>query len=900
MEVREGNLVVTQGARHAASPTLPVPFTNGEFHFRFRLDDKVDFFTCRFEDASRVKGAHSHLCRLEVRRDGISLKLDQPPKDKGYRTASVLATHDADLTDGEWHEVIIRFSGSELSALIDNAIELKGTHPHIGQEKTGTFFVLRRGELHLDDIRLTSSEKEQPGSTTDLEKSLTIFHDYVEPLFVKNCYECHSHEANKAKGGLVVDSLNPMLKGGDLGPALVPGNAEDSLLYEAISYHDDDLKMPPKTKLADLEIRKVQEWIDLGAAHPRTGPALADDEYSGPVADDLWSVQPLTKTEPPRETQNPIDAFLQADLEEAGLTPSPPAEPFEIVRRLHYVLTGLPPSPEETLAFVRELETAKSDDEKVIERKVNSLLASRHFGERWGRHWLDVARYADVSGTTNPAPFPQAWRYREWAVNAFNSDKPWTEFVREQLAGDLLSSKDSAEKTEQLIATGYLALPHVLAVDRDKERLKLDTIDEQLDVIGRTFLGIQIGCARCHDHKIDPFPTADYYAMAGILRSTETIKASTSQESIEPGGVELEQTSEALPAWLQGGKGVKIHSTRDADTPRNEPIHLRGEQDMLGEIVPRGFPTLIGVENPPAIPSQASGRSELAEWILAEENALASRVIVNRVWHHVFGQGIVRTTDNFGLTGDVPSHPELLDFLAIRFQNHHEHSFQSLIREMVTSDAFLQSSHAKREGLSIDPENRLLWRMNLRRSDAEALIDSIQSVAGTLDTSPATGTAPEFKRGNQASTSDLEIPRTTLRKRALYWPVFRKDVPVAMDVLSIFDFPPATAPRGRRGATRVPSQSLALLNSPLVLDAARELQKSLPELEKDARLDTLYLRTLARKPSDEERSAALTFLQSFEDGLAEEEAAKPENITNVAWNRLCHTLLVSNEFITIP
>lgn len=899
MRVQDGVLVVTQGKRHAASPTLPVPFEAGELRFRFRISPEVELFTCRFEEASRVEGAQAHLGRLEFRGGEISLKVDSPPKDREHRQASVLATAKNSLARNEWHEVAIRFEGSVLSATINDDLVLEGTHPHFGEVKIGTFFVLRGGELQLDDLKLTSRAKSKSmvKAPANLEQSLAIFHDYVEPLLTKNCYECHSHEAKKAKGGLVVDSLNPMLKGGDLGPALIPGDAEASLLYEVITYHDDDLQMPPDGKLDDLDITKVREWIELGAAHPRRGPELEDDEYSGPRAEELWSVQPFLKVAPPKGAEHPVDAFLIDALEEAGLAPSDIATPQVLLRRIHYVLTGLPPTPEETMRF---MEQAESELDLAMEEGVDALLASPHFGERWGRHWLDVARYADVTGATNPQPYPEAWRFREWAIHSFNTDKRWDDFVREQLAGDLLPAGQVAQRTEQLLGTGYLALSHVLAIDRDRERLKLDTIDEQLDVIGRTFLGIQIGCARCHDHKIDPFPTADYYAMAGIFRSTNTVRASASQESVETEGAELTHRDDSLPVWLQGGKGVKIHSTSDAAEPRDEPIHLRGELDVLGDVIPRGFPTMLASFESPAIPPDQSGRVQLADYILHEENTLSARLIVNRVWQHVFGQGLVRSADNFGLTGDLPSHPELLDFLAIRFREQHNHSFKSLIRELLLTDAFRRSSRAREDGLAIDPENRLLWRANLRRSDAETLIDSIQRVAGTLDLKPAGYAVPEFKRGNQASTSELEIPRKTLRKRAVYWPVFRKDVPMAMDILSIFDFPPPTAPKGSRDATRVPSQSLALLNSPLVLNAARALQDSLPEGDDETRLQALHLKVLARVPNKAEQETALYFLSSFSQGIADAEAAKPENVRSVAWNRLSHTLLVSNEFITIP
>lgn len=729
------------------------------------------------------------------------------------------------------------------------------------------------------------------------ERSLTIFRDHIEPLLIENCYECHSHDAKRAKGGLVLDSLNPMLKGGDLGPALIPGNPEGSLLYEALEYHNTDLQMPPDAKLESAAVAKVRDWIALGAAHPRTGPKIEEEKYSGPQSEDLWSIKPFLVSESDAGRSGSIDRLLNEALSAKDIVPSVDAEPHEILRRLHYVLTGLPPNLEEQQEFFRLVEGGLP---RAIETWADRLLASPHFGEKWGRHWLDVVRYADVSGATNPKPYPEAWRFREWVIHSFNSDKPWDNFVREQIAGDLLEAKNAARKTEHLLGTGYLALSHVLAVDRDKERLKLDTIDEQLDVIGRTFLGIQIGCARCHDHKIDPFPTADYYAMAGILRSTKTVKASASQETLETEGAELNHRDESLPLWMQGGKGVKIHSASDEEIPRDEPIHLRGELDMLGDVVPRGFPTMLAPVDAPLIPAGVSGRSELADYLLDETNYLPARLIVNRVWHHVFGQGIVRTTDNFGLTGDLPSHPELLDILAVKFRTEHEHSFKSLIRELVTTKAFRRSSRAREDVMSVDPGNRLLWRANLRRSDAEALVDAIQSVARTIDLEPAGYAVPAFKRGNQASTFDLNIPRSTLRKRAVYWPVFRKDIPVAMDVLSIFDFPPATAPCGNRSPTRVPAQSLALLNNPIILNAARSMQVSLSSGDDVSRVHELYMRALARAPRDEELQAALEFISSFSKGISEESAAKPENVANVAWNRLCHALLVSNEFITIP
>lgn len=695
----------------------------------------------------------------------------------------------------------------------------------------------------------------------------------------------------------MLDSLNAMLKGGDLGPAIVPGDPAQSLLFDAVNYRNNDLQMPPDGKLEDTEIALIREWIALGAAHAVQGPTIEPDAYLGPQPDDLWSVQPIDSSRLDSMQEHPVDQLWLEGLKRQELSPSEDAEPHEILRRLHYVLTGLSPTWKEIQEFER---MAKTNLELAMNKTVDRLLASPQFGVRWARHWLDVARYADVSGTTNPAIFSQAWRYREWVIHSFNTDKPWQDFVSQQIAGDILVGKDPILNAEKLIATGYLALSHVLAVDRDKERLKLDTIDEQLDVIGRTFLGIQIGCARCHDHKIDPFPTRDYYAMAGILRNTDTIQASYSPESVKSVAPQLRDAWNQLPHWMQVGEGVKIHAVKDSNVLRNEPIHLRGEQDMLGEIVPRGMPAIVpAIEHNP-IPQTSSGRVQLAEWLLAEENVLVARVIVNRVWHHVFGRGIVRSTDNFGLTGDLPSHPELLDLLAYRFRHHHQNSFKSLIKELVMSQIFRQSSGLHAHGLKLDPENKFLWRMNRRRSDAESLIDSIQWVSGSLDLTSTGGTAPKFKRGNQASTSQLEIPRATLRKRSIYWPVFRKDIPVALDFLSVFDFPPATGPRGRRVTTQVPAQSLALLNSDLVLTAAQRLRKSLQSTDEIDRIYELYRRVLSRDPYAYEIEAALAFVESFCKSLLESGAAKPENVPAVAWNRLCHTILACNEFITIP
>jgi hypothetical protein len=741
-------------------------------------------------------------------------------------------------------------------------------------------------------------------------RGLGLFHDYVEPMLKQQCFKCHSHEAQKAKGGLVLDSRNAMLKGGDLGPAVKPGDAERSLLIEALGYHNQDLQMPPDGKLDDTLIAHVREWIELGAPDPRLGPDVAKGgAVAGPDRTKLWSVQPLQDTPPSalKKTDWPraeLDRYILAALESKGLSPSPDAAPHHLLRRVHYVLTGLPPTPAEVEQFRRDCLESASDAIRPapFEKYIATLLASPHFGERWARHWLDLARYADVDGQDMPKAMPEAWRYRDYTVHAFNTDKPFDRFVREQIAGDLLKPVSPEDGAENLVATTYLSIGHVIRADRDAERQKLDGMDEQMEVLGSSLLGIRIGCARCHDHKLDPFPTRDYYALAGIFRSTASLGGEATKSALALPVVALPQVADSAPAFLRAGektKKVKVHAAQEMMQIRDEPIHLRGEVYVKGEVVPRGLPTLVTLRETPRLPANASGRAELADWLLSAENPLVQRVIVNRVWHHVFGQGLVRTTDNFGFTGDPPSHPELLDYLARRFHEHHHGSFKSFITELLLSHAWQQSAAAHTGGMERDPENRLLWRMNPRRVEAEPLVDAIQFVSGRLDLAPLIGHGvPPFKTGNQASTAELAIEESVLRKRALYWPMFRKDVPLVMDILGIFDQLPATSVRGHRATTRVPNQSLALLHSPFVHQSTSALTQLLPKADDATRLDALYQRLFGRTPSAVETGRAIRFLDTFSKELIETRT-RPNNARNVAWNRLCHSLLVSNEFIVI-
>ena len=375
-------------------------------------------------------------------------------------------------------------------------------------------------------------------------------------------------------GDLSLDSPAGLRQGGARGPAVLPGKPRESLLMEAVLYEDDSLRMPPDGKLSAAEIAGLREWIAAGAADPREPVSQAGEQQEdGPDASQLWSVQPLAAGEPP-ETEDSdwplteIDQFILKELERRTVSPSTDAAPQALLRRLHYVLTGLPPSADEARLFSTQ---AREHLGQAVADKADELLGSPHFGERWARHWLDIARYADVSGETQALPYREAWRFRDYVIDALNQDKPFDRFVREQIAGDLLPASSDRERAENLIATGFLSLGHVPGDDRDREKLKLDVINEQLDTVGTALMGIRIGCARCHDHKLDPFPTADYYAMAGIFRSTQAGPERRMGQGLRPAG-ELPAMGPGSPQWMSGGGAAQFHGASDADEIRDEPM----------------------------------------------------------------------------------------------------------------------------------------------------------------------------------------------------------------------------------------------------------------------------------------------------------------------------------------
>ncbi|MCA9199134.1 MAG: DUF1549 domain-containing protein, partial [Planctomycetales bacterium] len=645
---------------------------------------------------------------------------------------------------------------------------------------------------------------DSPAEPTDA--GLAFFESKIRPVLVAECYECHSQQAGKAKGGLTVDTREAIRQGGESGHAVIPGNVEESLLLSALRH--ESFEMPPSKKLDDSVIDAFQQWIEMGAPDPRDSlaeTASANREIDLESARTFWAFQPVVRPEVPVVESNwplnDVDRFVLVKQQEHQLTPVADAERRAWLRRVTFDLTGLPPTPQQVQAFLVD------DSPNAYAAVVDRLLDSPQFGEHWGRHWLDVARYADSIGKTRNYPYSHAWRYRNYVIDAFNADKPYDTFLREQLAGDLLPADSNEDRAAKLIATGFLALGSHDLNERNREQFAMDVVGEQIDVTSRAIMGLTVGCARCHDHKFDPIPTNDYYALAGIFRSTELLmgygnriggnnqedgnryhslsetalasrepvqstvaddsdgppdaaqanriikqlqkrrKSIQQDESLRPvqkqrrlqklnqnlkqAQKQLKQLRQKRDAAAQPVDGPVAMGVRDARRIADSPVHVRGDTGNLGEVVPRGFLQVIlpterlgQTSMPVTLPKNSSGRLELADWLTSGDHPLTARVMVNRIWSHLFGEGIVRTVDNFGEMGQRPSHPELLDFLASEFMDQ-GWSVKQLIRQITLSRTYRLSTTDDDGNASIDGDNQFLWRMNRRRLEAEAIRDAM-------------------------------------------------------------------------------------------------------------------------------------------------------------------------------
>lgn len=915
------------------------------------------------------------------------------------------------------------------------------------------------------------------------EAKIAFFEKTVRPILIKRCYECHSVESGKGKGGLFIDSREAILKGGDNGPALVAGDPDKSHIIESVRYQNQDLQMPPKGAMPAAEVKALEEWIKMGAPDPRE--AVASNKASAPRVIDLkegakhWAFRPIAQPAVPKaaDTANPIDAFITAKLTEKGLKLAAPADKRTLIRRATFDLTGLPPTPQEVETFLAD--KAPDAFAKVVDR----LLRSPQYGEKWGRHWLDVARYSDSNGLDENIALGTAWRYRDYVVQAINADKPFDQFLTEQIAGDLLDAKDLSTRREQTTATAFLNLGAKVLAEPDKEKLTMDVVDEQIDVMGRAFMGLTLGCARCHDHKFDPVPTNDYYALAAIFKSTQSFSVdrigalSTAYEApvgslddfaavksserilkdqrsavakaeaaaiatlrkevrghavdylmaaaklpetptlsqvrpvAEPLGLRAHvllncrvylAANEKLPffkPWqdvvekkgdvssLRGyytaifaaaekvapapkpkSKKAKAKSEEKTEEPSDDhsedsllhqaraaldapagflalppepiilfpkevadkvralkdtmmttesdlpdlpttlavseapkilkelPVHIRGSHLALGKPVERGFIQVAqaSLQTKPQFPANQSGRLELARWLASPEHPLTSRVMANRIWSWHFAQGIVSSTDNFGLLGQKPSHPELLDWLAHWFTSN-GWSLKDMHRLIMSSRTYQQSSEVPSQAAMVDPENRLLNHFPVRRLEAEEVRDALLSVAGSLDSSIGGKTIPRRNREFVFNHTSKDFTSYGSTRRALYMPIIRNNL---YDLFQQFDYPDPSTSTGLRNSTVVSPQALLLMNSDLASTAAQTFATRVFKVsaDKEARLRAAYRFAFSREATAEDLRRAENYLTAADASLnsSQQDSTKREQQT---WTLLCQALMMSNEFI---
>lgn len=888
--------------------------------------------------------------------------------------------------------------------------------------------------------------------SVDANDDVIEFGKHISPILAENCFDCHGPDTENRQAGLRLDqradALAPLESGGF---AIVPGDVSASKLIQVITSNDPDIRMPPKHSNKSLtpgQIEQLKRWIKQGAVWKKH-----------------WSFELPSRRVAPQTVNtnwpnNDIDRFILARLESAGIAPAPKADKRTLIRRATFDLIGLPPTPEEVNAFLAD--NSPDAFAKVIDR----LLASPHYGERWGRHWLDVARYADSNGADENRPHPHAYRYRNYVIDAFNRDLPFDEFVREQIAGDLLPpAEDLDVQFKRIAATGFLAMGVKILAEQDPVKKQADIVDEQIDSMGKAFLGLTLGCARCHDHKFDPIPTRDYYALAGIFHSTNitdrkiaTVDYQQAQEShthkvedlknkitaennrlnslltevpdlnriereaesFDQGNVlidkdsygvgigvinsyanegnefeydiSLKQTgnyliqfryaaqtvrpcqlfingtlaqknalSETTGGWypqnqkwcvegiyeLQEGKNkirltsktmahidklrvvhVDGHdeinlqiSTLDslnkqlkelAKQAPAEPtlmavhdgkvhdvrIHYRGDHNMLGKVEPRHFLTISKSDKSVMMPKDQSGRLELANWLVHPDHPLTARVIVNRVWGWHFGKGLVSTPDNYGIMGERPTHPQLLDFLALRLIDE-GWSLKKLHRLIMLSSTY-QMSAVNTVTTETDPENTLYWKASPRRLEAEAIRDAMLLLSGKLD---RTIGGPPIEGVKSINLSVDEMAKNfavyeSSTRRSVYLPVIRTAI---YDKLTLFDFPNSNNPVGRRAETTVPTQALMMMNSDFISKQAELIVSRIMDQKKDHSkeqiISQLYLTLFTRQPSASEVAQSLGFLDAFSALSSSSNTADAS--VRAALNSLCHTLLMSNEFIYI-
>ena len=739
------------------------------------------------------------------------------------------------------------------------------------------------------------------GSTTarpdgNRAEDTAFFESQIRPILVENCYECHSEAESAQKGGLLLDREVGWLEGGDSGKAVVPGNVEASLLITAVRRLDEDTAMPPKHPLGEREVKLLEAWIRRGAPGPDQDMGetefsrLGDQDYFFEKAREHWAFQPVDPSLAPG-TGHPVDAFIAAKRSEQGLAASPRASRPVLVRRLSYDLTGLPPS-EESLSLAPEA-------------LIDSLLASPRFGEHFARLWLDLARYAETANTyradtKTPHYYPYAFTYRDYVVDAFNTDKPFDDFIREQLAADLMGF---AEDAPELAALGFLGVSPI-------RNMSHDYVDDAIDTTTRGFLGLTVACSRCHDHKFEPIPTADYYSLYGVFNSIERpepwkldafplisgyqpsveqvddyeVKRAEIEKEIQEAGNKkrggnnrsvadtIRQTSLAQLLITHDGAPVRAMAVSEKKRPVQASIFLRGNPGTRGESVPRRFLQVLDPDQV-AFDETNSGRLDLANRIADPENPLTARVLVNRVWGALMGGHLVDTPSDFGLQGSAPSHPALLDWLAADFVSH-GWSLKHLVRTIVTSETYAQQSTLTAELAEQDPENRWYARANAKRLEVEELRDSLLALSGRLD---------DRMRGRSGPLWGDDYTR----RRSLYGYINRFNLD---PTLRAFDFPSPNQTQEKRTESIVAPQALFTMNAPFVIDQADALIGRLAlsgEMTEAEKVDQVFQAIFQRAAAPPEQERIARFLE-----IETEREVDP-------WPLLAQALFMSNEFLYV-
>lgn len=774
------------------------------------------------------------------------------------------------------------------------------------------------------------------------EDQLNFFESRIRPLLVEHCYECHSKDSTELGGNLLLDSRSGMIKGGMTEAVLIPGDPENSLLMKAVSYKSEDLKMPPDDKLSDDQIADLAKWIQMRAPDPRSEDTAAvvkaRSEIDWDKARDFWSLKPLSKIAPPivknsNWPANPIDQLICAKLETAGLSPAKDANKQTLIRRATFDLIGLPPAQEDIEAF--EADQSPEAFAKVIDR----LLRSTQYGERWGRHWLDVVRYADTAGDNSDFPIPQAHLYRNWVIDAFNRDLPYDEFIREQLAGDLMGGATDDERRSRIIATGYLANSRRFGSRVEDYPWHL-TIEDTLDNLGRSFLATSINCARCHNHKFDPVTTEDYYALYGVFHSTRYPWPGIELEQKQRDFVTLADPSEVERIQKERRQGQKeldeavkqakkdrdsakdderkhldelvkkaetaarehagqplpyesFYAVADAQSIEDVAIQLKGDPTKTGEVVPRRFLKVLNGE-PFAGVEQTSGRLQLADWIVDRDNPLTARVMVNRIWLHHFGKALVATPNDFGRHGYEPTHPELLDWLALHFMDS-GWSIKAMHRTIMLSRAYRMSSDRESRAVEQDPSNHLLSAYPRHRLDAEAIRDTLLWLGGNLDTTPG-GVHPFPPSSEWKFTQHYPFKATyETNRRSVYLMTQRIQ---RHQYLAIFDGADPSTSTPNRLVSTTPLQALYILNDKFIHEQAAAFAKRLLELTGDdsSRIKNAWQLMFGRLPDADESTMALAFLAEARIKHASKEG-DGQNPDVESWQSLVRSLMQTNEFV---